>query len=58
MNYNKYFDIFMICFYILKNISFFLINNDKFMFVKNICDDISKAAELGLKSDFFNNICK
>lgn len=42
MNYNKYFDIFMICFYILKNISFFLINNDKFIFVKNICDDISK----------------
>lgn len=42
MIYNKYIEIIFIFFYFVKNISYFLINNDKYLLIKNLCNDISK----------------
>ena len=62
MIYHSYIEIFIISFYILKNLFFFIINQNKFLFIKNITTDISKLnivyikifQNISINSSFFN----
>jgi len=41
MIYNNYIEILLILFYFFKNIFYFILNKDKFLLIKNFCNDLS-----------------
>lgn len=49
MIYNQYLEIFIIFFYIFKNLIFFIFNRDKFILIKNITVSISKINIIYMK---------
>ncbi len=62
MIYNKYTEVLFILLYFFKNIFYFILNNNKFLFIKNFCNDLSKInivyikifQSISINSSFFD----